>query len=114
MTKSLLPPGLKIRVLTTIENGEVTQEVVSDDRMVLSVADFITVAHRAGLLVSRKVVNSSLSSVFARIEMVQKIISEGLENLNGLEGIDITATLCELHEEIMDIESQLKELSPGE
>lgn len=114
MTNSLLPAGTKIRVLTTIENGVTTHEAISDDVEFLPLSEFVTLARQVGYFVSKHHPVTLQKKAFERIEMMRKIISEGLEALEGPEGIDITATLCELHEEVMDIERQLKELSPGE
>lgn len=111
MTNSPLPAGMKIRVLTTIENGVTTHEAVSDDAEILSLREFVTLARQAGYFVSKHHPVTLQEKALKGIKMMQKIISEGLEDLDE---IDVASTLCELHEEVMDIERQLKELSPGE
>ncbi|WP_336285484.1 hypothetical protein [Citrobacter arsenatis] len=111
MTNSLLPAGTRIRVLTTIENGVTTHETISDDADILPLKEFVTLARQAGYFVSKHHPVTLQKKALKQIEMMRKIISEGLEDLDG---IDVVSTLCELHEEVMDIERQLKELSPGE
>lgn len=114
MTELLLPAGTIIRVLTTIENGVTTHEAIGDDVECLPLKEFVTLARQAGFFVSKHHPVTLQKKALKQIDMMKKIISQGLEDLEGPEGIDITATLCELREEVMDIERQLKELSPGE
>lgn len=81
MTKQLLPPGLKIRVLTTIEDGEVTQEALHDGQMVATASEFITVAQQVGLLVSRKTFKQEWADALSQAIDAQDLLLQWCESL---------------------------------
>lgn len=74
MAESLLPAGLKIRVLTTIENGAVIQEALRDDQLVATTAEFITAAHHAGLVVSRKILKREWADAISLANYARELL----------------------------------------
>lgn len=74
MNKSPLPPDLKIRVLASIEDGEITQETLQDDHLVATAPDFITVAHQAGIIVSRNMFKHEWANALSQANDAQKVL----------------------------------------
>lgn len=111
MAESLIPADHEIRVLLTIKNGQVTERQLLDKEMVGVLESFVAAGHDLGYFVSRDAMKKVLKKAFARLDLMQRIVDESLEDLAGT---DLIATFCELHEEIIDTENQLKPLISGE
>lgn len=112
MSELLIPADYEIRVLLTIKNGEVNERQLLDSEVVGSLETFIVAGRDLGYFASLNTMNNRLlKKAFDRLAAMLRIVDLSLEDIDGT---DLNATFCELHEEIMDTESHLKGLILGE
>lgn len=111
MSKSPLPAGLKIRVLTTIEDGEITQETLHDDHLVATASDFITVAHQTGFIVSRNLFKREWADALSQANDARGLPCQWRDSLGTPDDRERAHEIIELVSEAI---ASLKEINIGE
>ncbi|MFX2612038.1 hypothetical protein [Enterobacter mori] len=114
MTESTVPVGLKIRVLTTIEDGETHHEIIRENHFFGTVEDFVTVGHQRGLFVSREIFKQEIAEARGCITMALKVLDGRIREFPEDDTSDECMALCEVEKEVQNTLHHLNKIFIGE
>lgn len=112
MAKSPLPKNLKIRVLTTIENGEVQQEIVRDDALVCTLKEFVMTSHDLGCFITHKSAEPDVKEIRSCAKEATQILDTLISKFPDGDTSDECMKFREIDAMVQDIRYHLNKIFP--